>query len=132
MQFIQNAIMSMQKSKSKLQDSESSVDQFKEVKNGDEIMVPLSTSLYVPGKVVNNDKFMVDLGTGYYAEMNRQNSVDFLQRKIKALNDKIEESTGFIKSKAVLQSMIIQTLQAKQAGANAAASAAAAAASQKA
>lgn len=35
---------------------------------GKDMLVPLTSSLYVPGKVVDCDKFMVDVGTGYYVE----------------------------------------------------------------
>ena len=33
-----------------------------------EVLVPLTNSLYVPGKVVNTGKVIVDVGTGYYVE----------------------------------------------------------------
>jgi prefoldin alpha subunit len=32
------------------------------------ILVPLTSSLYVPGKLANVEKVVVDIGTGYYAE----------------------------------------------------------------
>lgn len=32
------------------------------------MLVPLTSSLYVPGKIVDCDKVMVDVGTGYYVE----------------------------------------------------------------
>jgi prefoldin alpha subunit len=32
------------------------------------ILVPLTSSLYVPGKLANVEKVVVDIGTGYYVE----------------------------------------------------------------
>lgn len=32
------------------------------------ILVPLTSSLYVPGKISNVSKVIVDVGTGYYVE----------------------------------------------------------------
>ena len=32
------------------------------------LMVPLNTSLYVPGTIMSTDKLLVELGTGYYCE----------------------------------------------------------------
>ncbi|KAF9918755.1 subunit of tubulin prefoldin [Lobosporangium transversale] len=32
------------------------------------ILVPLTSSLYVPGKLANVEKVIVDIGTGYYVE----------------------------------------------------------------
>jgi hypothetical protein len=33
-----------------------------------EILLPLSESLYVPGKMANTERVLVDIGTGYYIE----------------------------------------------------------------
>ena len=38
-------------------------------KNADkEILVPLTSSLYVPGTIADTQKVLVDVGTGYYVE----------------------------------------------------------------
>jgi prefoldin alpha subunit len=34
----------------------------------EEIFVPLTSSLYVKGRLSNVEKLMVDIGTGYFAE----------------------------------------------------------------
>lgn len=34
----------------------------------DEILVPLTSSLYVKGRLTNREKVLVDVGTGYYVE----------------------------------------------------------------
>ncbi len=46
-----------------------------------EIMVPLTESLYVPGKLKDPSKVMVELGTGYYVEKNMKQAVEFIERK---------------------------------------------------
>ena len=35
---------------------------------GKDILVPLTTSLYVPGKLASTDTVLVDVGTGFYIE----------------------------------------------------------------
>lgn len=35
---------------------------------GKEILVPLTSSLYVPGELASSDKVIVDVGTGYFIE----------------------------------------------------------------
>lgn len=45
--------------------------------------VPLTQSLYVPGRVVEPDKMLVDVGTGYYVEKDQQKTVEFLERKVR-------------------------------------------------
>lgn len=34
----------------------------------DEILVPLTSSLYVPGRLADREKVVVDVGTGFYVE----------------------------------------------------------------
>ena len=46
-----------------------------------EIMVPLTESLYVPGKIKDPSKVMVELGTGYYMEKNLKQAMEFIERK---------------------------------------------------
>jgi prefoldin alpha subunit len=35
---------------------------------GKPLLVPLTTSLYVPGTLADSEKVIVDVGTGYYVE----------------------------------------------------------------
>ena len=44
-------------------------------------MVPLTESLYVPGKIKDPSKVMVELGTGYYMEKNLKQAMEFIERK---------------------------------------------------
>ncbi|CAN0197825.1 unnamed protein product [Ectocarpus fasciculatus] len=44
--------------------------------------VPLTQSLYVPGRIVEADKMMVDVGTGYYVQKDQQKTAEFLGRKV--------------------------------------------------
>jgi prefoldin alpha subunit len=51
-----------------------------------QIMVPLTASVYVPGKVQDNNKFLVELGTGFYVEKTAKESQEFLERKLKLID----------------------------------------------
>ena len=44
--------------------SEQSLDQLKPIAQNKEILVPLTGSLYVPGKLKSSDRVLVDIGTG--------------------------------------------------------------------
>jgi prefoldin alpha subunit len=45
-----------------------SVDAIRPENAGKEILVPLTSSLYVPGMISDVKKVIVDVGTGYYVE----------------------------------------------------------------
>lgn len=53
---------------------------------GKDIMIPLTESLYVPGKIKEPSKVMVELGTGFYAEKQAKDAQSFLQRKMKLVD----------------------------------------------
>ena len=48
---------------------------------GNEIMVPLTTSMYVPGKLKNKKSVTVELGSGYFVKKNTDEAKKFLTRK---------------------------------------------------
>jgi len=52
------------------------------VKEGTEILVPLTASLYVPGTIAESNRVLVDIGTGYYAEKSVAGAKALLDRKI--------------------------------------------------
>lgn len=56
---------------------------------GTEIMVPLTSSLYVPGRVASSNSFIVDVGTNYYVEKTGEEAVQFFEHKIKTLNQNL-------------------------------------------
>ena len=49
-------------------------------------MIPLTESLYVPGKIKDPSRVMVELGTGYYAEKQVKQAQEFLDRKTKLVD----------------------------------------------
>mmetsp|Transcript_12274 Transcript_12274/g.22996 ORF Transcript_12274/g.22996 Transcript_12274/m.22996 type:complete len:171 (+) Transcript_12274:190-702(+) len=55
-------------------------------KGNKDIMIPLTESLYVPGKIKDPSKVMVELGTGYFVEKPVKQAHDFLERKAKLVN----------------------------------------------
>jgi len=95
----------------------SCVDNVAEVNSSNEnntILVPLTNSLYVPGKLSDLENVIVDVGTGYYVKKTRaqatkhyQSKVDYLQSNLETLQEtglKKQENLSFVGN--VLQSKI--------------------------
>ncbi|KAJ2448777.1 subunit of tubulin prefoldin [Coemansia sp. RSA 2336] len=62
------------------------------------ILVPLSNSLYVPGKLSNIDSVVVDVGTGYYVEKSTEDAtkyfegkMDYVQTNAKKIQETVEQ-----------------------------------------
>lgn len=49
--------------------------------DNNEVMLPLTTSLYVPGVLKDKNRFMLELGTGYFVEYDAEGAQGFCQRK---------------------------------------------------
>ncbi len=46
-------------------------DLIKPENEGKELLIPLTSSLYVPGRIVDPNKVIVELGTGFFCEKTR-------------------------------------------------------------
>ena len=91
---------------------------------GQEIMIPLTESLYAPGKIVDPDKILVELGAGFFVEKTTEDAVKVLDRKFKMVDKNSENIMSAIdvmssNVQALNQAMQgkIMEIQTKQAGA---------------
>lgn len=48
--------------------------------------MPLTESVYVPGKIREPNKMLVDIGTGFYVEKTSKDTTGFLERKLKIVD----------------------------------------------
>ncbi|VEU22780.1 DEKNAAC103854 [Brettanomyces naardenensis] len=78
-----------------------------------EIMVPLTASLYLPGKIKDNDKFLIDVGTGYYVEKSSEEAVKFFDGRLSKLNQDSTKLTQLIREKLQLVQRVDEVLREK-------------------
>lgn len=62
--------------------------------------MPLTSSLYVPGKLTDHEHVLVDVGTGFFVEKDIPGAKDFYERKVKDLQDSLKDLEGVVNSKA--------------------------------
>ncbi|KAJ2664682.1 subunit of tubulin prefoldin [Coemansia sp. RSA 1200] len=62
------------------------------------VLIPLSNSLYVPGKLSNIESVVVDVGTGYYVEKLTKDAsgyydgkIDYVQENAKKIQETVEQ-----------------------------------------
>lgn len=58
---------------------------------GKEILVPLTESMYVPGRLANNNTVVVDIGTGYYVEKDVEEAKDYFKRRVAYVTEQMEK-----------------------------------------
>lgn len=68
-----------------------------------EIFIPLSNSVYIPGEIRDRDSYIVDIGTGYYAERNSEQTIEYcdqtcalLDQNVLALGKEIQVKKEFL------------------------------------
>lgn len=63
-------------------------------KGGDgsiESLIPLTSSLYVPGRLSHPDKVIVDVGTGYYVQRSTKEAAGMYKRKMDYVGGNLEK-----------------------------------------
>lgn len=83
-QHFTQSLQALQTAQSKLQDCINTVNQM-EKSTSDSLLVPMTSSLYLPGKIVSKDLYLVDVGTGYFVEKNASSAVEVYKKKITKL-----------------------------------------------
>ena len=48
---------------------------------GKDIMVPLTASLYVPGRMEDNQNVLIEVGAGYFIEKDTKGAIEYCDRK---------------------------------------------------
>lgn len=69
MQALQGSFNELRVATSKFQESKNAIASFATQAPETEILVPLTSSLYIPGRVSDIENVIIDLGAGYFAEM---------------------------------------------------------------
>lgn len=56
---------------------------------GKEILVPLTDSMYVPGRLADLEHVMVDIGTGYFVEKTIEDAQNYFSRRVAYVTEQI-------------------------------------------
>jgi prefoldin alpha subunit len=63
------------------------------------ILVPLTASLYVPGKLADHEKVLVDVGTGFYVEKTKDKATVFYEGKVEEIGKNLDDLEKIINGK---------------------------------
>ena len=69
----------------KFEDSKKVVNYLNLKSTNKDVMVPLTSSLYVPGKLDETNNVMLEVGGGYFIEKDLEGAKDYCDRKISKL-----------------------------------------------
>lgn len=69
-----------------------SVKAFKDAKEGDEIMVPVGASCYIPVKVTGNRSVVTNIGSGVSVQKTADESIEYLEANAAEINEALKKS----------------------------------------
>jgi len=101
---------------SRFQESGDSLVKLTPDNQDNEILVPLTGSMYVPGKLSNPNKVLVDVGTGYYLEKDIEPAKEYFTKKVKYVSEQIEKVQGIGNEKNKIREAVMDVMEAKLQG----------------
>lgn len=85
-QHFTQSMQALQTAQAKLKDCITSIDNLELESTLDkEILVPLTSSLYLPGTIAKKDEYLVDIGTGYFVQKLAEEAKKVYEFKINKL-----------------------------------------------
>ncbi|XP_025900885.1 prefoldin subunit 5 [Nothoprocta perdicaria] len=80
---------------------------------GKDLLVPLTSSMYVPGKLLDVGRVLLDVGTGYYVEKSADDARDFFKRKIDFLTKQMEKIQPALQEKHAMKQAVVEMMSQK-------------------
>ncbi|KAK2098728.1 Prefoldin subunit 5 [Saguinus oedipus] len=78
-----------------------------------ELLVPLTSSMYVPGKLHDVEHVLIDVGTGYYVEKTAEDAKDFFKRKTDFLTKQMEKIQQALQEKHAMKHAVMEMMSQK-------------------
>jgi prefoldin alpha subunit len=79
-----------------------------------EILIPMTSSLYIPGKCIDVKKLTIEIGGNFFVETTIDKADKFCDRKIETLKKNMDEIDWLIQNKNVQLNAVNQHLIEKQ------------------
>jgi len=78
-----------------------------------EVMVPLTESVYVPGKMKDTNRLMLELGTGYFVERSNREALQFIERKQRIVDANSENIAAAVQASQQNMQALTSAMQGK-------------------
>ncbi|KAK9380648.1 Prefoldin [Kockiozyma suomiensis] len=121
LEHLTQSFQKLRQAQAKFKECIASIDRTAKPENkGKSILVPLTSSLYVPGKIEDVETVMVDVGTGYYVEKKPKDAIVFYESKVSTLQQNLGDLENIVNNKAgnlrVVDDVLRQKVLAAQQG----------------
>ncbi|KAF5285154.1 hypothetical protein FQR65_LT13351 [Abscondita terminalis] len=111
--IFQESLQSLKLAQNKFQNSGECLEKVTPDAEGKPILVPLTGSMYVPGKLANTKHVIIDIGTGYYAEQDIAGAKDYFKRKIAFVTEQMEKIQVIGLEKSKIRDTVAEVMEMK-------------------
>eukprot|EP00800_Vazella_pourtalesii_P003235 TRINITY_DN1325_c0_g1_i1.p1 TRINITY_DN1325_c0_g1~~TRINITY_DN1325_c0_g1_i1.p1 ORF type:complete len:158 (+),score=38.63 TRINITY_DN1325_c0_g1_i1:39-512(+) len=112
-QILTNSLQQLKKFQLKFVESKECLQKFKPGNEGKTLLVPLTSSMYVPGVMSNPDKVIVEVGTGFYIEKDIPQAEMFFERRVVYITEQMQKLQPTLQEKFQSKEAIVGVLQQK-------------------
>jgi len=109
----QESLQALKMAQQKFVDSKECLERLTPECDGKDILVPLTTSMYVPGVITDCKSVILDIGTGYYAEKDVDDSKEYFKRKVEFVTEQMERIQALAIEKTRLRDAVTEVLEVK-------------------
>ena len=93
--------------------TENTLESLKSYKDNETMLVPLTSSLYVPGKLITSKRVTIDVGTGYYVNRSTDDAKKHFEKKVQFLTKQLEKLQPILQQKVMIRDEVLDVLQYK-------------------
>lgn len=108
-----NSFAQLKAAQAKFKTCLENVGEIKPANKDKSILIPLTNSLYVPGKLSDAEHVIVDVGTGYYVKKTRADATKHYQSKVDFVKTNLDTLQDTIQKKQDNLNMLLQIMQSK-------------------
>ncbi|KAI0791254.1 Prefoldin [Abortiporus biennis] len=110
---LSNSFTQLKQAQAKFKSCITNVGEVKPENKDKTILVPLTNSLYVPGKLCDLENVIVDIGTGYYVKKSRAQALKHYEAKAEYIRSNLDGLQEAIQRKQDNMNSIVNVMQAK-------------------
>lgn len=89
----------LQNAKQKFKESLEAIKVQRKLPNDKSILVPLTSSMYVPGHISNTQEYLLDIGTHYLIERDADGAIDYFERKMKFIDIQLAKFSQLLQTR---------------------------------
>ncbi|EIW77716.1 Prefoldin alpha subunit [Coniophora puteana RWD-64-598 SS2] len=113
LQHLSSSFQQLKQAQAKFKSCIENVNTVKPQNKGTTLLVPLTNSLYIPGRLNDAENVIVDVGTGYYVKKTRTQAAEYYKAKVDYIAKNLDTLGDTLQKKQDNLNTIINVMQAK-------------------